>query len=332
MSDDVRCGGGLRMHRAGRLSGVKSRMLRMALSGLVLAAVLLSAGCARQESGVQPEEGEYLIYYLNSAGTKLITQSYEAEASEQEPLVEELMDQFLHVPKDLDCQPALSDKVIYQGSRIEEQVLYLYFDMNYTSMRSDREILCRAALARTLTQIEGIGYVSICCGEQPLMDAQGNPVGLVSASDFIMNMSNVNAYEKTELTLYFADETGNYLVEEKREVVHSINTSLEQLIVEQLIAGPEQEGGYPVMPAGCKILSMSVTDNVCYINFDAEFLNNSLPVNEYIPFYAIVNTLSEMTAVAKVQIMINGSQDSLFRDVVPLNGTFERNQDYILTE
>ena len=299
---------------------------------LAVLGVTVFTGCKKQQQDIRLEEGEYIIYYLNSAATKLIAQPYKAQAAEQKALVEELMDQLLHVPKDLDCQPALSDKVTYQGSKSEDQVLYLYFDMNYTSMKSDREILCRAALARTMTQIDGIAYVSIYCGDQPLMDSQGNPVGVVSAGDFIMNMSNVNAYEKTELTLYFADETGNYLVEEKREVVHNINTSLEQLIVEQLIAGPTREGRYPVVPPDCKILSISVTDNVCYINFDSAFLSNSQPVNEYIPFYAIVDTLTEVTSVAKVQFMINGSQDAMFRDVVPLNVTFERNQDYILTE
>lgn len=180
-----------------------------------------------------------------------------------------------------------------------------------------------------LTQIEGIDYINIYCGDQPLMDRQGNPVGMLSATDFIMNTSNVNAYEKTELTLYFADETGNRLVPEKREVVHNINTSLEQLVVEQLIAGPGQEGHNPTLPSDCKILSLSVTDNVCYINFDSAFANTTLAVNEYIPIYSIVDSLSEMTTVTKVQIMINGSQDVMFRDVVSLNTTFERSQNYI---
>ena len=115
---------------------------------------------------------------------------------------------------------------------------------------------------------------------------------MLSATDFIMNTSNVNAYEKTELTLYFADETGNRLVPEKREVVHNINTSLEQLVVEQLIAGPGQEGHNPTLPSDCKILSLSVTDNVCYINFDSAFANTTLAVNEYIPIYSIVDSLS----------------------------------------
>ena len=305
-------------------AGIKKILfLSVILSGLL-------AGCSQKEMPrPTPEEGKYLIYYLNTATTKLVPREYEAEATDKEALVDELIEQFLHVPKELDCQAALIDKVAYQGSRQEEQVLYLYFDVNYTGMKPEREILCRAALTRTLTQIPGVDYINIYCGDQPLMDRQGNPVGMLASTDFIMNTSNVNAYEKTELTLYFADETGNKLLEEKREVVHNINTSLEQLVVEQLIAGPGQEGRHPTLPSDCKILSLSVTDNVCYINFDSAFLNTSLPVSEYVPIYSIVDSLSEMTTVTKVQIMVNGSQNVMFRDVISLNTPFEKSQDYI---
>ena len=305
-------------------AGIKKILfLSVILSGLL-------AGCSQKEMPrPTPEEGKYLIYYLNTATTKLVPREYEAEATDKEALVDELMEQFLHVPKELDCQAALIDKVAYQGSRQEEQVLYLYFDVNYTGMKPEREILCRAALTRTLTQIPGVDYINIYCGDQPLMDRQGNPVGMLASTDFIMNTSNGNAYEKTELTLYFADETGNKLLEEKREVVHNINTSLEQLVVEQLIAGPGQEGRHPTLPSDCKILSLSVTDNVCYINFDSAFLNTSLPVSEYVPIYSIVDSLSEMTTVTKVQIMVNGSQNVMFRDVISLNTPFEKSQDYI---
>lgn len=305
-------------------AGIKKILfLSVILSGLL-------AGCSQKEMPrPTPEEGKYLIYYLNTATTKLVPREYEAEATDKEALVDELMEQFLHVPKELDCQAALIDKVAYQGSRQEEQVLYLYFDVNYTGMKPEREILCRTALTRTLTQIPGVDYINIYCGDQPLMDRQGNPVGMLASTDFIMNTSNVNAYEKTELTLYFADETGNKLLEEKREVVHNINTSLEQLVVEQLIAGPGQEGRHPTLPSDCKILSLSVTDNVCYINFDSAFLNTSLPVSEYVPIYSIVDSLSEMTTVTKVQIMVNGSQNVMFRDVISLNTPFEKSQDYI---
>lgn len=306
--------------------------MRMQRLGGMMVFVMLAAlvsGCSREIKPISdPKEGRYLVYYLNSSTTKLIPREYEAENVNTQELVEELMEQFLHVPKDLDCQPAMTDKVAYQGSRQEDQVLYLYFDVNYTAMKPEREILCRAALTRMLTQIEGVDYINIYCGDQPLMDRLGNPVGMLAANDFIMNTSNVNAYEKTELTLYFADEAGESLVEEKREVVHNINTSLEQLVVEQLIAGPGLEGHQATLPSDCKILSLSVKDNVCYINFDSAFLNTTLPVNEYVPIYSIVDSLSQMTTVTKVQIMVNGSQNVMFRDVVSLGTTFERSQEY----
>ena len=311
----------------------KRKFLLSILLGVLVAAMAVLSGCkARTEPKSDPGAGKYLIYYLNSSVTKLVAQEYETETKDQVALAEELVDQLTYVPRDLDCQTVLNDKVSFKACRIDEQVLYLYFDGSYTAMKPEQEILCRAALARTMTQIPGIDYISIYCGDQPLMDRQGNPVGFISAGDFIINTSNVNAYEKTELTLYFANSTGDKLVAEKREVAHNINTSMEQLIVEQLIAGPSDSSHQAVLPSDCKILSVSVTDNICYINFDSAFLNSNQAVNEYIPIYAIVNSLVDKTSVSKVQIMVNGSQDVMFREVVSLNTAFERNTDYIEQE
>jgi germination protein M len=107
-----------------------------------------------------------------------------------------------------------------------------------------------------------------------------------------------------------------------------VNTSLEKLIVEQLIAGPGRQGMNPTLPKETKLLNVSVNENVCYINFDSTFLNNTLEVKEYIPIYSIVNSLAAVTTINKVQITVNGSQEFMFRDSISLNQLFERNLDY----
>ena len=196
-------------------------------------------------------------------------------------------------------------------------------------MNSVQEILCRAALTKTLTQIEGIDYLCIYCADQPLVDSAGNPVGMMSASDFLDSVRDVNSFEKTELILYFANEEGDKLVEEKRAVMRNTNTSLEKLIVEQLIEGPQQPGCYPTLPEDVKLLNVTVNEAVCSINLDSGFLNNTLEVLDYIPIYSIVNSLSELSTVSHVQIRINGSQDAVFRDQIPLNTLFERNYEYM---
>ena len=275
-------------------------------------------------------EHTYKIYYLNSSMTRLAPQDYVTETTDTDALIGEIWNQFVTVPQDLDSQAALSDKVTLTKYQREEMVLYLYFDAVYGSrsnMNTTREILCRAALAKTLTQIEGIDYINIYVGDQPLLDKAGNPVGMMAGGDFVESISDVNAFEKTELVLYFADETGESLVEEQREVVHNVNTSLEKLIIEELIKGPEEPGRKRTLPKDTKLLNVSVNENVCYINFDSAFLNNTEEVMDTIPIYSIVNSLSGLTSVNKVQITINGSTDVMFRDSISLNTMFERNLD-----
>ena len=70
-------------------AGIKKILfLSVILSGLL-------AGCSQKEMPrPTPEEGKYLIYYLNTATTKLVPREYEAEATDKEALVDELMEQF----------------------------------------------------------------------------------------------------------------------------------------------------------------------------------------------------------------------------------------------
>lgn len=286
-------------------------------------------GCGREPVQESTEPGTYQIYYLNASQTKLVPREYHTATTDTDLLVEELIEQIKSVPPNLDCQPAFTDKVGYQSSKRDNMVLYLYFDNNYTSMKSAREIMCRAALAKTLTQIEGVDFINIYSGDQPLLDLSGNPVGMMAATDFIDNISDVNAFVKTDMVLYFTDETGERLIPEKREVVHSINTSLEKVVLQELISGPKIPGLYSTLPKDVKVLNLSVNENVCYINFDSAFLTSVTDIKEYIPIYSITNSLSELSTVNKVQLSVNGSQEVLYRDLISLNTMFERNLDYI---
>lgn len=295
---------------------------------LLILTVFAVSGCGTWKKN-EGEDSAYMIYYLNAAGNQLVGSEYQTTNSEKESLVQEFLARLNTVPPELDCQSAMPGRVEKMSYRIEENVVHLYADANYALMNSVQEILCRAALAKTLTQIEGIDYLTIYCNEQPITDAAGNPVGLMSATDFVDSIRDVNSFEKTELTLYFANETGDKLAAEKREVMRSSNTSVERLIIEQLIEGPEAEGRYATLPQDVKLLNISINNSVCSLNFDGAFLNNIADVKEYIPIYSIVNSLSELSTVSRVQIRINGSEDAVFRDLIPLNTVFERNFDYI---
>ena len=189
----------------------------------------------------------------------------------------------------------------------------------------------RAALAKTLTQIDGIDYISIRCGDQPLFNALGENVGLISSSNFINSISNVNSFEKATLTLYFSDDAGTKLVAETRDIFYDMNTSKEKLIVDELMKGPKTAGLKATIPGDTKVISVTVNEGICYVNFDEGFLNALPDVLDSITIYSIVDSLSELPNITRVQILVNGKSDKNYNSI-SLGTSVERNLDYVKEE
>ena len=302
---------------------------------LIIMIVLLSItliSCKKKE--MPPlAENEYNIYYLNTNINTLVESLYTAASSKSDTngLIKELMTHFLKVPDDLEAVGALPDKVTYQGFNRDGNILYLNFDTNYQSMDVSREVLARAALAKTLTQIDGIDYISIRSGDQPLINALGENVGLISSSNFINSVSNVNSFEKATLTLYFADEEGTKLVPETREMFYDMNTSKERLIIDELMKGPANTKLKATIPNDTKVISVTVNEGICYVNFDEGFLNALPDVLDSITIYSIVDSLSELPNISRVQILVNGKSDKNYNSI-SLGTSVERNLDYVKEE
>ena len=108
-----------------------------------------------------------------------------------------------------------------------------------------------------------------------------------------------------------------------------INTLYEKMIVEKLIEGTKSRLVYPTIAPDTKLLGVSVKDDICYVNLDERFLSTVYSLDPKVTIYSIVNSLSELSTVSRVQIRINGSEDAVFRDLIPLNTVFERNYEYI---
>ncbi|MDE5679794.1 MAG: GerMN domain-containing protein, partial [Lachnospiraceae bacterium] len=184
-------------------------------------------------------------------------------------------------------------------------------------------------------QVEGIKYVAITVEGGQLHDSLGNVVGLMSAEQFIDNAGNeINAYDKVRLRLYFANEDGTALIATNRTMAYNTNISLERLVVEQLLSGPGADVAdvvYPVINPNTKIVSVSVRDGICYVNFDENFLNQTYNVSSEVAIYSIVNSLGELTSVNRVQISVNGETDIMYRESISLSTVFERNLELITT-
>ena len=294
---------------------------------LLLAIPLLMAGCRKQQ---QVDESGYQIWYINQDETCLKYENKELQSKNEEGLLREMMEVMRETPTDDELKPVIPEDVELLDFDFEHNQLYLDFSPEYKKMPKVYEVLCRAAIVRTLGQIDGVEYVDFQVNGEPLTDLEGKEIGLMNEDQFIENAGEeINAYKTADLTLYFSNKAGDKLVEQRVAMEYNSNISLEKLIVEQLIAGPPFEGAYPTIPSETKLLNISIKDNICYVNLDEGFLGTGYNVIESIPVYSIVNSLIENTDAQKVQISINGETNRMFRESINFDTIFEKNERLI---
>lgn len=284
--------------------------------------LLAIAGCGEKEP-----KNQYQIYYLNLDMNKIIPKPYyiSEEINEPDEIIEKLLEGLKQAPEDSDLRKVIPDNVVVISSQGDTEIK-LDFSDEYSLLSPTEEVLTRAAIVRTLCQVNKYAYISFTIEGEPLKNQDGSLVGYMDATSFVENPGKqINSTLQTTLTLYFADKAGANLVEETRTVHYSTNKSLEKVVLEELMAGPKASGQTQgTIPSGSNIVSVSVVDGICYVNFDDTLqnnLNNSL--TEQVVLYSIVDSLTSLQGVEKVQISINGETKGKLRYNYELSSMYE---------
>ena len=275
---------------------------------------------------------EYQVYYVSKSETKVEMHPYRTQTESSQALLRELMQCLTTNPEKLEYRAPLSMGFEIIGLKLEDSKITLDTDEAYQDLPVTTEVLVRAAIVRTLTQLPDISYVEITVEGNPLVDSMNNVVGRMSADQFIDNDGNeINTYELARVKLYFANEDGTRLIAAYREKYYSTNIPIERLIVEELIAGPsgQVEGLYPSVNPNTKIINVTTRDGICYVNLDENFLTVPDTASMDVTVYSIVNSLVELSNINKVQILINGEVPTNFS--IFQNSVLERDLDIITT-
>lgn len=291
---------------------------------------VLLAGCAKKDSNEGKDR--YSIYYLNREETGIGEFAYYTQTQEPIKVLGELLTILGQTPSNVGYNETVRNFQVTAYS-ISGDVVQISVDDNYKKMSPTTEVLTRAAIVRTLTQIDDVRYVNMKVGEKDLTDSLGGIVGSMTAEQFVDNAGNeINTYEKVDLNLYFAADNGKHLVKVVRPLEYNSNISLERLVVETIIGGPDGEELYPTVNPHTKIISIAVKDKICYVNLSKEFLTTQNDVLPEVTIYSIVNSLIELQNINKVQISVEGNNALMFRDTIDLATLFERNLDVLKTD
>ena len=306
---------------------------KIGLMGILLLAVCALAGCGKQEEQDNTEKAEYRMYYLSPTEEALVEDDYVPEERVTASMVSEMAKKLTEPVDSDDYVKLLPDDVKILEYEFDGRGVVLNFNDAYAKMKNTREILVRAGIVKSFTQIPGVINVTFLMGGEPLTDTNGNPYCTMDKETFVENEGeNPNSYVYADVNLYFANETGDKLVKVTNGGgYYSINVPLEKKIVELLIKGPPGDSdAKPTIAKDTKILGVSIVEGVCYVNLDKTFMNQSMNVQQELPVYSIVNSLMDACKIHGVQISVEGETKVTFRESMSLDKLYKA--DYSLVE
>jgi germination protein M len=249
-------------------------------------------------------------------------------------MLKDMMQRMNSQQTDSQNRVSLLPEGVQMNYSVEEDVLVVNFNSQYSSMSRARELLVRAGVVKTFLQVPGINSVRFTIENEDLTDSRGQAVGNMTADTFAeFTGTEPDAYCSNTFTLYFTDKSGQKLVKEQRTVRYKRSIPKERIVLEQLMKGPLEKGHYPTIPENTEVLNVTIADRICYVAFDGVFSSYALDVSEKIPVYSVVNSLLDALDADKVQITVGG-KDRLdtFGKKMELYHFYERNDKLVVKE
>jgi germination protein M len=201
------------------------------------------------------------------------------------------------------------------------------FSSGYYELGKSEEMCLRGALVWTLTGLYFVDNVDITIEGSPLLKIDGEKYGDANRENTIISASIVADPATTVkvIDLYFSNADGTGLNKEERKIEVNKNQPLEKYVMEELIKGPYDEGNVATVPSETKIRNISTTDGICYVDLSSDFVtkHNGGTTGETLTVYSIVDSLTALDNIDKVQFLIEGEKQDEFKGHMEFSQPFE---------
>ena len=169
-------------------------------------------------------------------------------------------------------------------------------------------LLEKAAVVSTVEQVRNIGTINLS-----LLDPQGKVLeeGTFTSKSFYYYDDVIPTGQNNgQITLFLPEEGGKGLTEMPLSVTLQLDVSVEEEVVNQLI-----ERG--VFAEGTRLISITVTQKIAYVDLSEEVLNTT----DKRAVYALVDSICTLPHITGIKILVNGEKQESIAGVdthVPL--------------
>jgi len=283
--------------------------------GMILLMLLLTS-CQDKEDVDTKED---FIYFKTMDDDDLIKEDYKLPKTQTKTGVKTIL-QDMKNPKKDETKSVFPETVTVNQVVIYDNGVEIDCNAAYNKMNVVTKTLFHAAVVQTLTQLEGVEEVKFTVEGQEIREKDGSIQRPFKASDFVQNVgSSIHSTKKTTLTLYYGNESGNKLIKEEVSVRYNSNSTIERLVMDQLLKGSEKKDELTTLPSETGILNVTVKDKNCYVNLSDGFATGALKVNPEVAIYSIVNSILDNSDAQKVQLSIGGETNVMFQGVLDLS-------------
>ncbi len=287
---------------------------------LLVLVLFVLTGCSGSQGGLFGsglKQKEAVLYFANSAGNDLTAVNLDVEDVEKEELPRYVMEKLLSGPTQQELTRAVRAGTDLLAISQEGALVKVDLSKEYYHEESIRDVLALASVVKSLCSVRGVSQVYVTVEGLPLVTAEGEELGVLKETDVVFD-ADALMQDEANISLYFSDLNAEYLVREVRRVKVSRGESMEKIIVQELINGPKSQTCARTIPQETKIRSVETKDKVCFVNLSSDFVtkNNVGSSGEQLTIYSIVNALTELSNIEKVQFLIEGEKREVYHHMI----------------
>ena len=272
------------------------------LAALVLALLLLG-GCA---AGTQPSGESYLEVYYCRESRDLSDGSAVGKVrcplDSEDDRLHQALTLLMQDPQREGLYSAFPADVRIESYNISDGEISVIFSEGYSRMLPARRTLARCCLVLTLCELEEVSCVSIYEGDKPMEEGLTREIMLLESTG--------DRDYQTDITLWFPNAEGSCLVSQRRQLTIAQFKTLAEYAVEELLLSARGKETRSALPEGTQLRSIKLSGGLCTVDLSGEFLSGrpDTATEERLSIYALVNTLTELEDVERVQITVEGER------------------------
>ena len=275
------------------------------------------------------------VYYLDISGEFIKSEERYISGETHEEIVDSVLNILKGKPMSEALLPSIPENLEFDYFWIDNGTIYInFYYSDNVKLESDVVLMARAALVWTLTDLDFIDGVSITVDNKPIISAGGEDIGILSREDLVIDASEITTepLDEVMVTLYFSNEDSTGLEAERRRIAVNPNQELGGYVLSELIKGPVRETLKATIPPETKVLDLKIVDRVCYVDLNSDFVlrHSGGTSEELLTIYSIVNSLTSLDGIDKVQFLIEGEKQTSFKDAsIDFSVQFTANDLYL---